>query len=201
MTEEGRAKYECCKAIRTAHWNFVTKLMKEIDKILLSESLTQEQYTRINVIHRQLEVKSSVLAELNKEALSLCDIGDIATEVEEAGNIVALIMEYKGKIESIKCCNSPEVTSTLPASDGAPLAGGAQARLPKLVLATFKGDVTQWTSFWDLFKSAVNDNRQLMKVDKFNYLLSLLEGVAARSIKGLMLFDGNYDTTVELLQQ
>jgi len=201
MTEEGRAKYECCKAIRTAHWNFVTKLMKEIDKILLSESLTQEQYTRINVIHRQLEVKSSVLAELNKEALSLCDIGDIATEVEEAGNIVALIMEYKGKIELIKCHNSPEVTSTLPTSDGAPLTGGAQTHLPKLVLPMFKGDVTQWMSFWDLIKSAIHDNGQLTKVDKFNYLLSLLEGVAARSIKGLMLFDGNYNTTVELLQQ
>jgi len=47
-------------------------------------------------------------------------------------------MEYKGKIESIKCCNSPKVTSTLPASDGTPLTGGAQVRLPKLVLPTFK---------------------------------------------------------------
>ena len=40
-----------------------------------------------------------------------------------------------------------------------------------------------------------------MKVDKFNYLLSLLDGAAARSIKGLTLSEGNYDTAVELLQQ
>jgi len=51
-------------------------------------------------------------------------------------------MEYKGKIKSIKRRNSPKVTSTLPASDGTPLTGGAQAHLPKLVLPTFKGDVT-----------------------------------------------------------
>jgi len=63
--------------------------------------------------------------ELDKEALSLCNFGDISTEVKEAESIVALIMEYKGKIESIKCCNSPKVTSTLSTSDGAPLVGGA----------------------------------------------------------------------------
>ena len=36
-------------------------------------------------------------------------------------------------------------------------------------------------SFWDSFKSAIHDNPQLTKVEKFNYLLGLLDGAAAHS--------------------
>ena len=71
--------------------HFVSKLTREVDEIMLSESLTEEQHTCINVIHRQLEVKLSTLVELDKEALSLCDLRDIATEVK---TIVAHIMKY-----------------------------------------------------------------------------------------------------------
>ena len=48
--------------------------------------------------------------------------------------------------------------------------------LPKLALSKFRGDITQWSSFWDLFKSAVHSNPDLPIIDKFNYLNSLIEG-------------------------
>jgi len=41
----------------------------------------------------------------------------------------------------------------------------------------------------------------LTQIDKFNYLISLLEGAAARAIKGLTLSEGNYNDAVELLKQ
>ena len=41
----------------------------------------------------------------------------------------------------------------------------------------------------------------MSKVDKFNYLNSLLEGVALRTIKGLSLTKDNYDSAVELLRR
>ena len=37
--------------------------------------------------------------------------------------------------------------------------------------------------------------------DKFNYLNSLLEGVAKQSIQGLTLLDANYDSAAEILKQ
>lgn len=58
---------------------------------------------------------------------------------------------------------------------------------PKLMLPKFRGDVTAWTTFWDSFKAAVHDNTELTKINKFNYLTSFLEGVAAHSIQGLTL--------------
>ena len=42
-------------------------------------------------------------------------------------------------------------------------------RLPKLTLQKFQ-DVTNWSAFWDSYKSAVHDNVSISVVDKFNYL-------------------------------
>ena len=50
-------------------------------------------------------------------------------------------------------------------------------------------------------KSAVHDNVNLSKIDKFNYLRSLLEGAASQAIQGLALSSDNYDSAVELLEQ
>lgn len=41
----------------------------------------------------------------------------------------------------------------------------------------------------------------MSKVDKFNYLNPLLEGVALWTIKGLSLTEDNYDSAIELLQR
>ena len=73
-------------------------------------------------------------------------------------------------------------------------------RLPKLSLAKFKGEVTKWNTFWDSFKSAIHDNNDILKIDKFDYLNSLLEGTAQRAIQGLSLTEANYDAAVEILR-
>ena len=54
------------------------------------------------------------------------------------------------------------------------------AHLPKLVLPKFRGNVTQWNAFWDAFKTALHENGSIYKIDKFNYLNSLLEVAEAR---------------------
>ena len=58
-----------------------------------------------------------------------------------------------------------------------------RSKLPKLVLPKFRGDVTQWRTFWDSFNSAIHTNSYLTKIDKFNHLNSLLEGQASRAIQ------------------
>jgi hypothetical protein len=73
--------------------------------------------------------------------------------------------------------------------------------LPKLVLPKFKGDITQWRTFWDSFNSAVRINQFLTNIDKFNHLNSLLEGQAKRSIQGLALTEQNYQAAIDILQQ
>ena len=76
----------------------------------------------------------------------------------------------------------------------------SKTKLPKLTLKKFKGEVTEWQTFWDLFDSAINKNNVLNSIDKFSYLKSLLEGPAERAIQGLTLTDANYFAAIEILK-
>jgi hypothetical protein len=69
------------------------------------------------------------------------------------------------------------------------------------VLPKFKGDITNYRTFWDTFESAVHTNPELSKIDKFNYLNSLLEGRALRAVQGLTVSGDNYQEAIEILQQ
>ena len=77
----------------------------------------------------------------------------------------------------------------------------SKSRLPKITLAKFRGDITQFRSFWDSFESTVHANTDLTKIDKFNYLVSLLEGTASRAIAGLPITEDNYDAAVDILHK
>jgi hypothetical protein len=82
-----------------------------------------------------------------------------------------------------------------------PTTGQPQSKLPKLVLPKFRGEITQWRTFWDSFNSAIYTNAQLSKIDKFNHLKSLLEGQAIRAIQGLALSENNYQAAIDILHQ
>ena len=48
-------------------------------------------------------------------------------------------------------------------------------KLPKLELPSFYGDVLKFSSYWDQFRCAVHENKELSSVQKFIYLRSTLK--------------------------
>ena len=74
-------------------------------------------------------------------------------------------------------------------------------KLPKLSMKKFNGDLTKWTTFWDSFSSSIDANPALSGIDKFNYLISLLESTAAEAIAGLTPTDANYEEAVATLKK
>ena len=74
-------------------------------------------------------------------------------------------------------------------------------KLPKITLPRFNGEITKFRAFWDRFQSAVDNNTSISPVDKFNYLHALVERLAARSIQGLQLTEGNYEAAKQILQE
>ena len=105
---------------------------------------------------------------------------------------------------------SPSVNASIPLDSSAsyshPNSTGSaprpsKSRLPKNTLPKSKGDVTQFRSFWDSFESTVLTNTDLTKIDKFNYLVSLLEGTASRAIAGLPITEENYDAAVDIINK
>ena len=59
----------------------------------------------------------------------------------------------------------------------------------------------KWIPFWDSYESAVHSNHNLSGVDKYNYLWSLLDGVAFDAIAGLTLSSENYQHTIDILRK
>ena len=76
-----------------------------------------------------------------------------------------------------------------------------KAKLPKLTLSKFDRCPTTWALFCDCFASAVHENSQMDNIEKFQYLKSLLEKTAAKTISGLPLTtSSNYLEAIELLK-
>lgn len=80
-----------------------------------------------------------------------------------------------------------------PSDDNTPVAKQCNAKLPKLNIPTFTGNLKDWHTFNDLYKSLIHTNDSLTSSEKFQYLLSLLSGEALTLIKNLPLSSENYD--------
>ncbi|GFR97850.1 hypothetical protein ElyMa_006334700 [Elysia marginata] len=75
-----------------------------------------------------------------------------------------------------------------------------KARLPKIEMPKFDGEMTRWQSFCDQF-TAIIDNSEQSNVNKFSYLRSLLTKEALASIKKLALTSENYTTAKSILER
>ena len=91
----------------------------------------------------------------------------------------------------------PTIPVSQPISPTAPTSY-AMVKLPKISMKQFNGDLTKWVSFWDTFNSTIHSNPNLSDVDKFTYLLSLLDSSAADAVAGLTLSSANYEEAMLL---
>ena len=89
-----------------------------------------------------------------------------------------------------------------PSSAGAtPVTTTTTARLPKLQLQPFNGELTSWTTFWDEYESAIHNNSTLPDIDKFTYLRTLVTRSAKDAIAGLSLTSANYAEAISTLKK
>jgi hypothetical protein len=129
-------------------------------------------------------------------------------DIFQAGEVGESINKMLVKIDNVlKTVEASNVSSpgglgtTMPSVSQPMHPSSARAKLPKLSLKKFSGNPTDWQSFYDSYKAAVHTNDRLSKVDKFNYLKSLVEGPAAAAIAGFSLTDENYETAFKLLEE
>ena len=200
--EEAARALDRTRAVRRGHRGVTTKLVREVEKLLRrDEPLGSPQRNRLNVIRQQLDGKLKVLSDMDKDILSHCELDSIDAEIEESETVVARIFDCKQQIEEAIRVPTTSDPPSVVSAPSPPIVSNTKPRLPKLMLPKFKGDIKNWTTFWESFKSAVHDNEAIPKVDKFNYLNSLLEGAAFRTIQGLTLSEANYDSAIEMLQE
>lgn len=200
------------RAIRGTQRSIVTKNATKVNDLVEDETLVaSEQVKQLEVLHRLLEMKLKALGDIDQEILSLCSVEEIPQEIEESERYVEKIITCQKRINDISQQNDGTMQEMINPLTGLMQAlpvgvpqqpmNQVKAKLPKLILPKFRGDIMTWTGFWESYKSAVHDNENISKIDKFNYLKSLLEGAASRAIQGLTLSSSNYDSAVEILEQ
>ena len=204
MSEEATKK----RKIRGGHRTSTKRTINASSTILddfdpsnkqLTEKLLQQRIT--------LKEKLDILQNLDNDILAITEEKYIEREIEESDllreRIHATIVRIDSVVSPISLSPSPEGTqekgnyhnsSTISHSS-------AKIKLPKLSLKKFKGDIKEWTPFWDSYTSAIHDNPDLSDIDKFNYLNSLLESKAAEAIAVLKITSANYQEAVDVLNQ
>ena len=185
--EKNERKLERLRAVRGEHRGVVTKLCREVEGILADETFSTDaiKLSCLTVINEQLDTKRKALSNLDGQN---CPLTEIKTKLTESEPLEAKLLVTRRKISAAV---SKNVSDRETPSSPSPVVHDSSATnkpcLPKLTLPRFRGDITQWSTFWNFYKSAVHNSSDLPTIDKFNYLNSLLEGAAARTIQGLTL--------------
>lgn len=190
-------------ARRRGHKAFATKTMNTAEQ-LIGDRRQEEKSTMI-ATRQILSDRLATIEALDNLILSdLFDDEAIEKEILDSGDYnsriqftIVNLTEVIAEMESVDKASSKYLsrnssTGSSPSRDN--------AKLPKLQLKKFSGDVRLFQEFWECYCSAVHDNDRIDKVSKFNYLRSLLDGVAAATISGLPLTAENYEEAVKLLK-
>ncbi|XP_045477885.1 uncharacterized protein LOC123683032 [Harmonia axyridis] len=72
-------------------------------------------------------------------------------------------------------------------------------RLPQIEIKKFRGDYTQFATFLDVFDALVHNNQSLTEIEKFNYLISSLEGPPLSLVRTLPMTSDNYQIAYDSL--
>lgn len=76
-----------------------------------------------------------------------------------------------------------------------------QIELPEIKIPIFNGDMTQWTSFHDLFNNVFMKNKDLSEVERFYFLKTQLVDEALQLIQHLQPTEDNFKIAWQLLTQ
>ena len=129
--------------------------------------------------------------------MSVRDVGEIDEAMQYEADVITPVLlaveevlELPTPSESVHQNGEPDPFNR---TMGDSLCEGAEAKLPKLTLPHFDGDVKKWKEFKDLFDAMVHNKTNTPDITKFGYLKSVLSGEAKAAIEGLTLTASNYN--------
>ena len=180
-------------SVREGRQSFLTEIADNAKIVLVDESLHSQLKFKQFKIRKNEELE--YIKGLDNEIIDLLDDDlELLSDIKRAGEFRDAVIDVLIQIE--ECLLKPVVSQK-----STPRASTAASKLPKLKLKQFNGEVTQWQTFWDTYKSAIHCDPYMNVITKFSYLCDLLEGSAAAAIAGLTTTEANYEAAIQLLQK
>ena len=190
------------RKIRAGHRTHTTKTIAKAKQVI--ESFDENQISVLRSYQDVLHEKLELLPKLDEDILQGTKDDDLEKEIEGSRDFKRNIKECIFQIESVLFTQQASESSTSGVATPNTSVNQpypSRVKLPKLHLKKFiNGDPTCWQQFWESFNCAVHENTVLNSIDKFNYLLGLLENTALQAISGLSLSGDNYIEAVKILQ-
>ena len=209
------------KKTRMAERGWLSRAASEVDSALSKVGVTSveiemalsnfdQRLAKLDAVQSTIESLTE-LAEIDQEVTSAADYREKVTEIRTKAYL-ALDKMRKAKAstgQSSQAGIDPGVPGNVGEQDdlslGAEASSGhgqsqSKARLPKLELPKFAGNIVEWQAFWDQFEAVVHKS-DLPPVSKFPYLKALLEGEAKGCIQGLSPTAKHYSVACDLLKE
>jgi hypothetical protein len=196
------------RKIRGGHRGYLTKILAQATGML--ENFNEELRIEASQLREGIVDAVTNIQKLDDEIVELIASDkdsteeDIMKEIEDAGKLRADARKIVKKLDEKLCENVASVVVSSAGStsnESVTTASKVRAKLPKLEVKRFKGNVCKWQELWDSFESSVHLNDGLSDVDKFNYLRGVLEEPAKSCIAGFSLTAANYKSAVDILKE
>jgi len=146
-----------------------------------------------------LEFRQEELPQINQKfddiqsQIELLDGEEEVSELER-DNFELDYFAIRSQIQELISLDRPHNSTAVNASFAAMSIHRAQ--LPPIPLLKFSGNITEWASFFDVFRAMVHKYENYTAAQKFFYLRSCLEGLALELVRSIPVSDGNYEAII-----
>lgn len=193
-----RSTFDTLLKKRSAQKGHLTRFVKKL------QDLCEQRDKDFDVIEDTVtEVKNrlDILSNVQEEIEILVDETDLEKYIQDFHEFCETVKSVKFKASKIlRDYHSKQNDLNNDAESVCSSSAGVSAKLPKINLPHFSGNVMEWMSFWDQFKVIIHET-DLPPVTKFTYLRSVLRDEAKAAIQGLSLTDANYTSAVLTLEE
>ena len=206
MADEVLAKLRGTRRVYLRHVENSSNEVNSILETFLSDD-NIDNTIRLNtlkaiILSKISEIKKldeKILAELNEKD-SEEELNEILLREDKHLHIITKI-DFNILSKQAKKCEDTSVNNEISIDSSIQNREKVKVHLPKLEIEKFDGDVTNWSSFWDQFSSAIHENDSLNEITKFNYLKTFLCDSAKLTIHGLQFTSENYKEAINLLKE
>ena len=208
------------KKSRSGHKSYLTHALNKVDECVAN--YTPERKDELAQWKESLQEQLQRVTTLSDQILALMEAheeltDDLSTESMDTNTLkfdVTMRLSPTEKIVIANVANITNVPPSLPSPSAdlhanqapfnpwpVPQTATVRAKLPKLEVWKFGGNISEWQEFWDSFESAIDRNETLAEIDKFSYLRGLLIEPARSAIAGFSLTSANYKAAIQLLKK
>ena len=166
----------------------VDELPKWSAGVEAQQATVDEEITYLSQTLVQINYKASLEAKKCEEELAERD-RDKQLQFERAQ--LEQKLEFEKKMEEARKSNMGQV-----AASPAPM---KSAKLPKLVITKFSGELTDWPRFWNQFEAEIN-RTEVAAVTKFSYLKELVGPKVKTAIDGVPFTTEGYQRAKNILK-